>query len=51
MIELLPYSAKVPGSMLTPGADCVEFARSRCDHVGCVRVLQLPLTTQRQVGL
>ena len=33
-VELLPYSARDPGSILTMGAVCTEFARSPRDLGG-----------------
>lgn len=34
VVELLPHSARDPGSVLTAGAVCVNFTHSSCGHVG-----------------
>lgn len=41
--QLLPHNTRGPELILTPGAICVEFARSPYDPMGFLRVLQFSL--------
>lgn len=49
-VELLPYSAWDPISILTIGAVCIEFAHSPEDRVGFLWMLRFTLTFQRLIG-
>lgn len=50
-VELLPYSARDPGSIQTTDAASTEFGLSPQDLVGFLRVLWFPPTLQRHTGL
>ncbi|XP_055511247.1 hepatocyte nuclear factor 1-alpha-like isoform X1 [Leucoraja erinacea] len=49
--ELLPYSVRDSGSILTTGAVCTEFVPSPCDRVGFLRMLPFPPALQRHAGV
>lgn len=49
-VELLPYSAKVLGSILTIGVVHMEFICFPCAHVDFLWVFQFPARLQRRAG-
>lgn len=44
LLELLPHSARDPGSIPTSGVVCVEFACSPCDRLGAPVSSHIPKT-------
>lgn len=51
VVEMLPYSTRGPGLILTAGAVYTEFVHSTCDRMSFLRVLWFSPTLQSHTGL
>lgn len=50
LVELLHHSARNPGLILTSGVLCLKFARTPCNSIGILWMLQLAPTSQGCAG-